>query len=128
MDHPQIPRMSILLDRVYSHQAKNPKDNTLTILVDRLWPRGIRKEDLPLDLWAKNWAPSSELRKKFHEGLFDFHSFKAAYRNEIERNRDEIADCLKKRHPSTVLLLYGLKDPTQNNAAVLKEVLEEWMH
>jgi uncharacterized protein YeaO (DUF488 family) len=128
MDHPQIPRMSILLDRVYSHHAKIPKGNTMTILVDRLWPRGIRKEDLPLDYWAKEWAPSPELRKKFHEGTFDFRSFKAAYREEIERKSDEIADFLQKRHPSTVLLLYGLKDPTENNASVLKEVLEEWMH
>jgi uncharacterized protein YeaO (DUF488 family) len=106
---------------------KTPKGNVMTILVDRLWPRGIRKDDLSLDLWAKDWAPSPELRKKFHEGTVDFRSFRAAYRKELETHREEIGDILQKKHPSTVLLLYGLKDPAQNNAAVLKEVLEEWM-
>ena len=125
--HSRLPHMSILLDRVYTHNMKTPKGNVMTILVDRLWPRGIRKDDLSLDLWAKDWAPSPELRKKFHEGTVDFRSFRAAYRKELETHREEIGDILQKKHPSTVLLLYGLKDPAENNAAVLKEVLEEWM-
>ena len=127
MEAPKIPRMSILLNRVYDHQAKKVKGEVLILLVDRLWPRGIRKEDLPLDLWAKTWAPSTELRQQFHEGRVDFEAFRTAYRTEIEKNGKEIAEFIKKKHPSTLVLLYGLKDPVRNNAAVFKEVLEEWM-
>ncbi len=127
MESTQIPRMSIVLERVYESRGKSQDDTAVRILVDRLWPRGIRKEDLPLDRWAKEWAPSPELRKKFHDGTVDFPSFKSAYRHEVGKNRLEIAGFLQERHPSTVVLLYGSKDPVQNNAAVFKEVLEEWM-
>lgn len=120
-----IPQIRISTERVYDFKAG--KKGTYIILADRLWPRGVRKESLPLDYWAKEWAPSPELRKRFHEGEIDFRQFRIAYRKELGQHRDAIVDFFRKHGPSSIVLLYGLKDREHNNAAVLKEILEEWM-
>lgn len=120
-----IPQIRVSTERVYDFKAG--KKGTYIILVDRLWPRGIRKESLPLDYWAKEWAPSPELRKRFHEGEIDFRQFRLSYRKELEENRKAIVDFFRKHGPSSIVLLYGLKDREHNNASVLKEILEEWM-
>lgn len=101
--------------RVYDQPAK---DDGFRILVDRLWPRGLSKEKAHVDLWLKEVAPSSELRKWFGHEDEKFDQFKQRYETELKANpataqlRTEIAEHKK------VTLLYGAKNPN-NQAAVL---------
>lgn len=98
------------------------------ILVDRLWPRGIKKENAGLNVWAKEIAPSSELRRWFSHDPAKFDAFKKSYREELDtssasqefRNR-----CKEELREHPVTLLYAAKDEHCNHAVVLKEWLEE---
>lgn len=100
------------------------------ILVDRLWPRRIKKEDAKIDLWAKDIAPSTDLRKFFAHDPKKYASFKKAYREELTDNpaAKTFKDlCLEKIKDQRVTLLYGAKDEKYNHALVLKIWLEEQM-
>lgn len=95
------------------------------VFVDKFWPRGEKKEDFHYDLWAKEIAPSNELRKWFHENP-DSHwdEFRERYKQELEHS-PEIDDFLDKiKEHKTVTLLYSSKDDHDNNAIVLQEFLE----
>lgn len=111
----------ILLERIYD----KGKQQGYRILVDRLWPRGIRKEDLDLDLWLKEAAPSDELRKRFHHDAEKWENFEASYRRELA-DRPEIIGQLKKleKEKGTLVFLFSAKDTRRNNAVVLKEAVE----
>jgi len=89
------------------------------ILVDRLWPRGIKKEALACDEWCKLLAPSNDLRKAFHSETIDFASFSAAYLKELALHQDEGLRIARLADQQTVTLLYGAKDQQQNHALVL---------
>lgn len=92
------------------------------VLVDRLWPRGIKKTDLAHDEWDKEITPSTELRKAFHE-VVDFATFREQYLAELAQHEQEgkrLADIAKKQ-PLT--LLYAAKSTTQNHALVLADWL-----
>jgi uncharacterized protein YeaO (DUF488 family) len=93
------------------------------ILVDRLWPRGISKERARLDLWLKEAAPSDEVRKAFHHESGNFAAFEAAYRAELSSNPavQELREAIDTH--THVVLLYGAKDPVQNQAAVLLDFI-----
>lgn len=98
------------------------------VLVDRLWPRGIRKENARINLWAKEIAPSKELRKWFSHDPAKYDAFGALYRQELNRNpaSQEFKNlCMQKAQDQQVTLLYGAKDEKYNHAVVLKEWLEE---
>lgn len=105
-----------------------PDTEGFRILVDRLWPRGKRKEDLGQFEWAKDIAPSNELRKWFGHDPGRFEEFARRYREELDGNpqagtfSDEVRENLKS---GDVLLLFGAKDKEQNQAVVLKAWLEE---
>lgn len=98
------------------------------VLVDRLWPRGLCKETLRLDRWAKEIAPSPDLRKWFGHLEERLEAFKALYRAELDGSTDarafarDVAEILEKQD---VLLLYAAKSPTCNHAAILREWLAE---
>lgn len=97
------------------------------ILVDRLWPRGIKKERAALDQWAKSITPSPEIRKEFHHDPSRFSEFRQKYLFELESNPESEAfrrQVLEKLHDGPVTLLYGAKDQEVNHATVLKEWLE----
>lgn len=98
------------------------------ILVDRLWPRGIKKEDLHHDEWFKDMAPSSDLRKDFDHEEGKFSWFKEKYEEELN-NHDEkntwLALVKEKLDDGPVTLLYAAKDKDNNNAVVLKEWTED---
>ena len=99
-----------------------------SVLVDRLWPRGIRKENARINLWAKEIAPSKELRKWFSHDPAKYDAFEALYRQELNRNpaSQEFKNlCMQKAQDQQVTLLYGAKDEKYNHAVVLKEWLEE---
>lgn len=93
------------------------------ILVDRLWPRGVRKEALALDAWEKELAPSTELRKWFGHDPAKFKEFAKRYKAELKSKKVELQE-LKKRGRK-ITLIYAAKDCDCNHALVLKEVLEK---
>ncbi len=113
---------TIKIKRVYE-EAEN--GDGFRVLVDRLWPRGIKKEDLSCDLWAEAITPSPELRKWYHEDLQGrWDEFREKYRKELEES-DAVKTFLEKiQLQKTVTLLYASKNEAQNHAVVLKEFLE----
>lgn len=112
--------MEVKLKRVYE---KSTKEDGARILVDRLWPRGLSKQKASVDIWLKEIAPSSELRKWFHHDPVKWKEFKKRYLLELKNKREPI-DLLKEQmKKGTVTLLYGAKDEKHNEAIVLKELL-----
>ncbi|WP_054178564.1 DUF488 domain-containing protein [Trabulsiella odontotermitis] len=94
------------------------------VLVDRLWPRGVKKESLVQDEWCKTLAPSAELRKAFHGEVIDFASFSQHYRKELDAQREEGKRLAKMADEKGLTLLYAAKNTRQNHAQVLAEWLE----
>lgn len=113
------------LGRVHDFHSKDP--GVYAILVDRLWPRGTRKENLPIDLWAEDWAPSPGLRRLFHEGKLEFSRFRLDYAKELQDKKQEILSLLEKVPAPKILLLFSARDLRENNAVVLKEVIDGWI-
>ena len=112
--------MSIVVKRIYEPAA--PRDG-YRILVDRLWPRGIKKEDAAVDPWLKEVAPSTALRKWFHGGEGSFADFKKKYLAELKENPalKELKALVKGN--KKVTLLYGAKNEEENHAIVLAGLL-----
>ena len=111
--------MSIHLKRVYESPA--PTDGQ-RILVDRIWPRGISKEQAKLNLWLKEVAPSTALRKWFGHDPEKWEEFRAKYRAELESN--PAVETLKELiRQSEVTLVYAAKDDKHNHAIVLREYI-----
>jgi len=95
------------------------------ILVDRLWPRGIKKESVHLDAWLKDVAPSTELRKWFHHDAQEWDEFVARYMHELSQNTivKELTDII--RNNKIVTLLYATHDTEHNHALVLLQYINE---
>ena len=114
----------IKLKRAYE---KPEKADGYRILVDRLWPRGKKKDELSLDEWDRELAPSDSLRKSFGHDPARWPDFQKRYRQELKSSKAaaaklrEIAEVARK-HPIT--LVYGAHDPLHNQAVVLKQVIE----
>lgn len=94
-------------------------------LVDRVWPRGIRKADLPIDGWAREVAPSTELRKEFHRRPGDWGRFVKRYRQELEGNPNALEPLLEAARSGDLTLIYSSRDTNHNNAVVLRDYLKE---
>jgi len=110
--------MKIKIKRVYE---KPDRQDGIRILVDRLWPRGVTKQKASIDLWLKDIAPSTELRKWFGHDPDKWKEFRKRYHQELKKNREQVTllkDQLKK---GVVTLVYGAKDEVHNEALVLKE-------
>ena len=114
--------MNIRIKRVYEQPDK---DDGVRILVDRLWPRGLTKEKAAVDLWLKEIAPSTELRKWFGHDPNKWRSFRRRYETEIRHNDDLIKLLKQKARKGTVTLVYGARDEEHNEALVLKQFLEK---
>ncbi|EMA54476.1 DUF488 domain-containing protein [Halococcus thailandensis] len=112
--------MPIQTKRIY--EEPDPEDGT-RVLVDRLWPRGVSKEDAALDRWAKDAAPSDELRNWFDHDPERWDEFKERYRDELS-DRDVVDELRELADGGTVTLLYAATDREHNNAVVLRDVLE----
>jgi uncharacterized protein YeaO (DUF488 family) len=113
--------MSIKIKRVYEEYDKA---DGYRILVDRLWPRGIKKENAKLDEWNKDIAPSTELRKKFHNGEEKFEEFVKSYKKELlENNKEELQRIKDLAKNKKVTFLYGSKDEEHNHAKVLGDII-----
>lgn len=100
-------------------------DDGQRVLVDRLWPRGQRKERLKLADWAKEAAPSTELRHAFHEGKLDFVAFAERYRQELNARPAYWWPLLERARQGDLTLVYAGKDTESNNARVLADWLED---
>lgn len=96
------------------------------VLVERLWPRGLRKEQAHLDEWLKEIAPSDSLRKWFHHDPGRWTEFERRYLRELQAEpaRAAIADLVRRAEAGTLTLVYSSRDEQHNNAVVLKRVLE----
>jgi uncharacterized protein YeaO (DUF488 family) len=113
--------MDVEIKRVYEQPSDSDGSR---ILVDRLWPRGLTKEKAHVDLWLKEIAPSTELRKWFGHDPEKWKSFRGRYETEIRDHDDLIGMLQDIAKKGTVTLLYGARDEKHNEALVLKQFLE----
>lgn len=111
----------IKIKRVYDEPEE---DDGQRILVDRLWPRGKKKEDLKIDLWLKDVAPSNELRKIYHGDPTKWDEFRRAYTKELCCGRT-FEDLVDMAIDHDITLLYASRNRERNNAVVLKNLLED---
>ena len=113
--------LAIKIERIYD----NPRGNSgFRILIDRLWPRGLKKDKTKIDLWQKDIAPTDSLRKWFGHEEKKWNEFKRRYFKELDKKKTLIDTILTKEE---VTLLYAAKDEKFNNAVALKEYLEDKM-
>lgn len=114
--------MEIRIKRAYEKAANV---DGRRVLLDRMWPRGVKKEDAGIDYWAKDLAVSTELRKWFGHDPERWEEFQKRYRAEISNNKEGL-DALREelQGASRVTLVYGAKDKEHNNAVVMAEYLK----
>lgn len=113
--------MAIKLKRAYE-----PAESTdgLRILVDRLWPRGVSKKAARIDLWLKEIAPSTQLRKWFGHDPAKWATFRKRYFQELKDNPEPVDQLLEHVRNGAVTLVYGAKDQDHNDAVALRDYLE----
>ncbi len=114
----------IRLKRAYDEPS--PRDG-LRILVERLWPRGLSKDKAAIDLWLKDVAPSTELRKWYGHQLDRWEEFRERYMAELEQLGDLLVLLKHRTTEGPVTFVYAASDEQHNSAVVLKEYLEERM-
>jgi uncharacterized protein YeaO (DUF488 family) len=112
----------IRLKRAYD--ASSPDDGS-RFLVERLWPRGVAKADLPLDGWLKDVAPSTTLRKWFHHDPARWAEFRTRYFAELEKHEDALTPLRQAMRGGTVTLIFSSHDTEHNNAVALREFLDQ---
>ena len=119
----------IRVQRIYDNpKGRNNNDNDFRILVDRLWPRGLSKDKVKVDLWQKDIAPSNSLRKWFGHDEKKWNEFKRRYFKELDKKSELVKMILskvKEEESLSITLLYGTKEDRFNNAVALKEYLDE---
>lgn len=112
----------IRVKRVYEPPAP---DDGLRLLVDRLWPRGLTKEQARIDRWLKDIAPSPELRGWFGHDPQRWLEFQERYRRELETHSPTLHEIAELGRQGAITLVYAARDEQHNNAVVLRQVLEE---
>ena len=111
------------IKRIYKDPSQN---DGYSVLIDRLWPRGVSKEEARLDEWLKEIAPSTKLRKWFNHEPGKFDEFTRRYKGELTNREKEVKHLFEVTAVNQqVTLLYAAKDEEHNHALVLKEFLEE---
>lgn len=113
--------MPIVLQRPYNLTTET---GDYLVLVDRLWPRGIRKSALKLDEWNKDVAPSTELRKWFNHEPEKWGEFRARYLEELKQHSTELQRLAKIADHKSLILIYAAKSETINHAIILKQAIE----
>lgn len=113
--------MTIFLKRVYESASD---DDGERILVDRLWPRGLKKEDAKIDDWIKDVAPSDGLRKWYGHDPDKWKKFKSRYWKELDEKRSIVKYLVEKNKQGKITFVYGSKETELNNAKALKEYIE----
>ncbi|MDE2513276.1 MAG: DUF488 family protein [Alphaproteobacteria bacterium] len=117
-----VRQSRVQLKRAYD--PPSPRDGT-RILVDRLWPRGIRKAKARIDLWLKDVAPSTVLRQWFGHDPARWSEFRRRYRAELRRQPDALAQLRALARRGRVTLVFGARDERRNQAVVLKDLLAD---
>lgn len=117
-----MSRYSFHVKRIYDNPSE---EDGYRVLVDRLWPRGVSKEDARLDEWLKEVAPSTELRKWFDHDSQKFDEFRDRYQIELSEKEEAVSYLIDKSNEQPVTLLYAAKDTTYNHAVVLKDFLQD---
>jgi uncharacterized protein YeaO (DUF488 family) len=113
--------MKIYIKRAYAAPAAN---DGLRVLVDRIWPRGLKKEEAKIDWWPKEIAPSTELRKWFSHDSEKWNEFENRYFKELDGRQELIGELLAKAGGG-LTLVFAAKDEEHNNAVALKHYLEK---
>ncbi len=113
--------MKIVTRRVYDDPAGK---EGFRVLVDRLWPRGLRKDKVHVNVWLKEVGPSDSLRKWFGHEPARWDTFKQRYFRELDSKHEIVDQLLAGAEGRTIVLLYGAKDTEHNQAVALKEYLE----
>lgn len=108
------------IKRIYDEPTT---DDGYRILIDRLWPRGITKAAAKIDLWPKEFTPSTELRKWFHANSNQYDVFVSKYFQELEEQRAEIEQTITSITQPMITLITSVKDPKQSHAVVLQKFL-----
>ncbi len=110
------------IKRVYEPPADG---DGYRVLIDRVWPRGVAKEHARLDEWARDLAPSTELRRWFGHVPERFDEFRRRYRRELAGSAEHVEELRRRARGGRVTIVYGARDERHNNAVVLAELLGE---
>jgi uncharacterized protein YeaO (DUF488 family) len=111
----------VRLKRIYDAPSRSDGER---VLIDRLWPRGVTHEDAHVDEWARDLAPSTELRRWFGHDPSRFDEFRRRYRLELEAQETKLAELRRRARRGTLTLVYSARDTEHNDAVVLAEVLK----
>lgn len=114
-------RITIRIKRVYEEPEES---DGRRVLVDRLWARGLSKEKAKVDIWVKEIAPSTELRRWYGHDPEKWPEFKLKYAAELEANPARVEELVAEVEAGTVTFLYSSKEDRLNNAVALKEYIE----
>jgi uncharacterized protein YeaO (DUF488 family) len=122
--HQQEPAegRDVRIKRIYDDPTRS---DGYRVLVDRLWPRGIKKADADLDDWLRELAPSTELRKWFGHEPKRWPEFRKRYRVELRQYEAQLVALRQRAEHRRVTLVYSARDPRFNQAVILKEVIQE---
>ena len=113
----------IKVERIYN----TPESDGFRILVDRLWPRGLAKDKVKLDMWLKEIGPSTDLRKWFGHDPNKWSEFKDQFFQELDQKKELTDQIVARAKEGDVVLLFGAKDEEHNNAVALKEYIDNRM-
>ena len=116
----KIAAKNIKLKRAYDPARS---DDGTRILIDRLWPRGVGKVDAAIDLWAKDIAPSTALRRWFRHDPARWHEFRHRYSEEIHQHRERLDELRALARRGRITLVFAAHDEAHNDAVVLREIL-----
>ena len=114
--------MNVRIKRAYEEPAM---DDGYRVLVDRMWPRGVRKDQARLDAWFREVGPSNELRKWFGHQESRWAEFKKRYFQELDQNPEGLDELIAKARDQQVTLVYAASDREHNNAVALREFLQK---
>ena len=116
----RLAELDVRLKRAYEPAAE---DDGYRVLVDRLWPRGVSREKARLDEWARELAPSAELRRWFGHDPARFDEFRRRYREELTPRANELEELRGRARSGRLTLVFGARDMERNDAIVLAEIL-----
>ncbi len=112
--------MKIQIKRIYDSPGD---DDGLRVLVDRLWPRGVKKDEAKVDVWAKELAPTTELRQWFDHDASKFSEFRFRYLKELGDKDDFVQKLFEDANGCTLTLLFAARDRSYNHAVILLDYL-----
>lgn len=116
----RIAAANVGLKRAYVNPGA---EDGIRILIDRLWPRGVAKANAAIDLWAKDIAPSTALRRWFGHDLDRWQEFRRRYSEEIHRHRERLDELRTLAERGRITLVFAAHDETHNDAVVLRDIL-----